>query len=161
MKARWIAFGEVEIEGRRYSHDLVIDAGRVEKRRKKPSKPYRDDYGHTPLSAEEKIPWGGSRLIVGTGASGSLPIMPAVFEEAERRGVEVVAAPTKEALRLLRDAALEDVVRDRPRDLLGGRGAECAPRPHFAATALLTRLCAWRSPPSCCAAAPRVRAVPA
>jgi hypothetical protein len=104
MKARWIAFGEVEIEGRRYTSDVVIDAGRVKKRRKKPSRPYRDEYGHTPLSAEERIPWGGSRLIVGTGASGSLPIMPAVFAEADRRGVEIVAAPTREALRMLRDA---------------------------------------------------------
>jgi hypothetical protein len=109
MKTRWIAFGEVEIEGRRYTSDVVIDAGRVEKRHKKPSKPYRDEYGHTPLSAEERIPWGGSRLIVGTGASGSLPIMPAVLAEGERRGVEVVAAPTPDALRMLRDVDAGDV----------------------------------------------------
>ena len=109
MKTKWIAFGEVEIEGRRYTSDVVIDAGRVKKRRKKPSKPYRVEYGHTPLSADERIPWGGSRLIVGTGASGSLPIMPAVFAEADRRGVEIVAAPTKEALRMLHDADAGDV----------------------------------------------------
>lgn len=109
MKTRWISFGEVEIEGRRYTSDVVIDAGRVEKRHKKASKPYRGEYGHTPLSAEERIPWGGSRLIVGTGASGSLPIMPAVFAEADRRGVEIVAAPTQEALRLLRDVDTRDV----------------------------------------------------
>jgi len=109
MKAKWIAFGEVEIEGRRYPHDVVIDAGRVKKRRKKPSKPHRDEYGHTPLSVDETIPWGGGRLIVGTGASGSLPIMPAVFEEADRRGVEVVAVRTKDALRLLRDSPAGDV----------------------------------------------------
>jgi hypothetical protein len=108
MKARWIAFGEIEIEGRRYPFDVVIDAGRVEKRRKKPSKRHRDDFGHTPLSTEERIPWGGSRLIVGTGESGSLPIMPAVWAEADRRGIEIVAAPTEEALRLLRDAGPED-----------------------------------------------------
>ena len=103
MKARWIAFGEIEIEGRRYTLDIVIEAGRVEKRRKKPSKRYRSEFGHTPLSIKERIPWGGSRLIVGTGESGSLPIMPAVWAEAERRGVEIVAAPTEEALRLLGD----------------------------------------------------------
>jgi hypothetical protein len=109
MKTRWIAFGEVEIEGRRYTSDVVIDAGRVKKRRKKPSKPYRDEYGHTPLSAEERIPWGGERLIVGTGASGSLPIMPGVYAEADRRGVEIVAAPTEEALRMLHDLDPGDV----------------------------------------------------
>jgi hypothetical protein len=109
MKAEWIAFGEIEIEGRRYTSDVVIDAGRVEKRRKKPSKPYRDQYGHTPLSVEELIPWGGERLIVGTGASGSLPIMPAVIAEAERRGVELVAAPTEDALGMLRKLDAESV----------------------------------------------------
>ena len=109
MNAKWIAFGEVEIEGRRYTSDVVIEAGRVKKRRKKPSKRYRDEYGHTPLSAEERIPWGGSQLIVGTGASGSLPIMPAVRAEADLRGIEIAAMPTKEALQMLRDVEVEDV----------------------------------------------------
>jgi hypothetical protein len=109
MKARWIAFGEIEIEGRRFTFDVVIDAGRVEKRRKKPSKPWRGEFGHTPLSAKERIPWGSSRLVVGTGESGSLPIMPAVWAEAERRGIEIVAVPTEEALRLLRDVVANDV----------------------------------------------------
>jgi hypothetical protein len=109
MKAEWIAFGEVEIAGRRYTSDVVIAAGRVEKRRKKSSKQYRGEYGHTPLSAAERIPWGGGRLIVGTGANGSLPIMPAVLAEADRRGIEVVATPTKKALRLLRDVDAENV----------------------------------------------------
>jgi hypothetical protein len=109
MEASWIAFGEIEIEGVRYTCDVLIDAGKVEKRRKKPSKPYRDQFGHTPLSIEERIPWGGSRLIVGTGESGSLPIMPAVWAEAERRGIEIVAAPSAEALRRLREIEAKDV----------------------------------------------------
>jgi len=108
VKARWIAFGEIEVEGKRYTHDVVIDAGRVSKRVKKASKTYRGQFGHTPLSVDEEIPWGGRRLIVGTGQSGSLPIMPGVWEEAERRGVELVAAPTEEALRLLSDLAAKD-----------------------------------------------------
>ena len=33
-----------------YDNDIVIEAGRVRKRKKKPSKLYRDEYGHTPLS---------------------------------------------------------------------------------------------------------------
>jgi hypothetical protein len=101
MKARWIEFGEIEVEGERYSYDIVIDGGRVQKRVKKPSKAFRDQFGHTPLSANETIPWGGKRLIIGTGESGSLPVMPEVWAEAERRGIEIVAAPTDEALRLL------------------------------------------------------------
>ncbi len=109
MKARWIEFGEIEIDGRRYAHDVVIDAGAVRKRVKKPSKPYRGRYGHTPLSLAEDIPWGGATLIVGTGETGSLPVMPEVGEEAKRRGIELVALPTEAALRLVTEARDKDV----------------------------------------------------
>jgi hypothetical protein len=109
MEARWIGFGEIEIEGRRYDHDVVIDAGRVGKRKKKASKERRGSYGHTPLTAAENIPWGGRRLIVGTGAYGSLPVAPDVLEEGERRGVEVLTLTTPEALDLLHDLAASEV----------------------------------------------------
>jgi hypothetical protein len=105
MKARLIGFGAIEIEGQRYDYDVVIEAGEVRKRKKKPSKAYRAQFGHTPLSAEETIPWGGECLIVGTGVYGSLPVMDEVYREAERRGVEVVAVKTEEACHLLADAA--------------------------------------------------------
>lgn len=101
MKARWIRFGEIEVEGERYTYDVVIDGGRVLKRKKKASKAYREQYGHTPLSVDEPIPWGGPRLIIGTGESGSLPVMPEVKQEGARRGVEIVALPTEEALHLI------------------------------------------------------------
>ena len=68
MKARLLGFGELEVEGKRYTHDVVIDGGKVRKRRKGPSKPFRERFGHTPLSTGEEIPWGGKRLIIGTGA---------------------------------------------------------------------------------------------
>lgn len=103
MKARLVRFGAIEIDGRMYEHDVVIDGGRVAKRRKGPSKPYRDRYGHTPLSADEPIPWGGRRLVIGTGADGQLPVMPEVLEEAHRRGIEIVALPTEEACVVLVD----------------------------------------------------------
>jgi hypothetical protein len=108
MKARWIEFGEIEIEGESYTFDVVIDAGAVKKRDKKPSKAERGRFGHTPLTANESIPWGGKRLIVGTGESGALPIMPDVWAEAERRGVEIVALPTEDALGLLGEVEAED-----------------------------------------------------
>ena len=104
MKATFISFGVLEIDGRRYERDVVIDRGRVAKRDKKASKPLRDKYGHTPLSLLEPIPWTCRRLIVGTGAEGALPIAPDVLAEARRRGVELVALPTDEACALLADA---------------------------------------------------------
>jgi len=29
MKARLVKFGEIEVEGKRYTHDVVIDGGKV------------------------------------------------------------------------------------------------------------------------------------
>ena len=101
MKARFVGFGVVEIDGRRYERDVVVEGGQVGKRHKKASQPRRDRYGHTPLSLLEPIPWRCRRLIVGTGADGALPIEDEVVAEAARRGVELVALPTDEACDLL------------------------------------------------------------
>jgi hypothetical protein len=99
------SFGVLRIDGVTYVRDVVIDRGRVSKRKKKLSKPYRDAFGHTPLSLAEPIPWKCRRLVVGTGAHGSLPVLDEVVREAERRGIELVMLPTRRALRALeRDA---------------------------------------------------------
>lgn len=56
------------------------------------------------------MPWGGRLLlIVGTGVSGSLPIMPEVEPEALSRGIELAAVPTAEACRLIEDLDRHDV----------------------------------------------------
>lgn len=109
MHARLVAFGELELEGERYDRDVVIDGGRVRPRKKGPSKALRDRYGHTPLTAAERIPWGGRTLIVGTGADGALPVAPDLLAEARRRGVEVRALPTADACRLLAGLDPDDV----------------------------------------------------
>lgn len=101
MQVRLIRFGSIEVEGREYENDIVIEGGLVRKRKKKPSKPYRQEFGHTPLSADEELPWDGGRLIIGTGAYGALPVMPQVIEEARHRGVELTAIPTEDACRLI------------------------------------------------------------
>ena len=109
MQVRFLGFGSIEVEGREYGHDIVIDRGAVRKRSKKPSKPYRDTFGHTPLSAAEEIPWGGPRLIIGTGTHGALPIMPEVVEEAARRHIDLVAVPTEQACQLISDLTPREV----------------------------------------------------
>jgi hypothetical protein len=102
MHARLISFGVIELDGQRFEHDVVLEGGAVRRRRKGASKAYRDRYGHTPLSLDEAIPWSAPTLIIGTGVSGRLPVMPEVYEEARRRGVEIVAQPTELACRRLR-----------------------------------------------------------
>jgi hypothetical protein len=91
-------FGSITIEGRSYTHDVIIDRGEVRKRKKKPSKKFRKEFGHTPVSIEEKLPWKCRRLIVGTGNYGSLPVMDEVKREARRRKVELLIIPTDEAI---------------------------------------------------------------
>lgn len=104
-----MAFGEIEVAGKRYEHDVVIDAGRIRPRDKGPSKALRGRYGHTPLSVAEDIPWSGRQLIIGTGADGQLPIAPEVYAEAERRHISIEALPTKDACRLLADLKSRNV----------------------------------------------------
>ncbi|HEY6412928.1 MAG TPA: MTH938/NDUFAF3 family protein [Edaphobacter sp.] len=95
------SFGTLQIDGSTYTHDVVIERGEVRKRKKAPSQRFRDEFGHTPLSLEEKIPWKCKQLVIGTGAYGQLPVMKEVKREAERRHVELVIVPTSEALRLV------------------------------------------------------------
>src|SRR5512132_489296 len=101
MRIDRFTFGSVRIDGMIYGHDVVIARGRVRKRKKKSSKPFRDAFGHTPVSIEENIPWGCRRLVVGTGADGALPVMDAVKQEAARRQVELMVVPTSEAIQAL------------------------------------------------------------
>ncbi|HMF77325.1 MAG TPA: hypothetical protein VK604_16825 [Bryobacteraceae bacterium] len=50
------SFGTLQIDGRTYEQEVLIDRGEIHKRKKKPSKKLRDEFGHTPLSIEEEIP---------------------------------------------------------------------------------------------------------
>jgi len=101
MRVRDFSFGSIRINGITYDHDVVIDRGKIRKRKKKPSKKFRDEFGHTPLSIEEEIPWECERLVIGTGAYGSLPVMEELKREAERRKIELVIRPTPQAIEAL------------------------------------------------------------
>ena len=72
MRIDQFTFGSIRIDGVIYEHDVMIARGRVSKRKKKSSKPFRGAFGHTPLSMNENIPLDCRRLVVGTGADGAL-----------------------------------------------------------------------------------------
>jgi hypothetical protein len=101
MRVQKFTFGSIRIDGVTYEHDVVIDHGNVRKRKKKPSKKFREEFGHTPVSTEEKIPWQCRRLIIGTG-TGALPVMDDVKSEAKRRKIELLVLPTKDAIEALK-----------------------------------------------------------
>ena len=101
MRFEHFSFGSIRIEGVTYEHDVVIDHGEVRKRKKKPSKKFRDDFGHTPLSVEETIPWKCRLLVVGTGAYGAMPVMKDVKAAAKERKIELLILPTYKAIEAL------------------------------------------------------------
>ena len=101
MRFEGFSFGSIRIDGASYDHDVVIDRGEVLKRKKKATRKFREPFGHTPLSLEEKIPWKCRRLAVGTGA-GALPVMQEVQAEAKRRKIELLILPTTEAIKILK-----------------------------------------------------------
>jgi hypothetical protein len=100
MRFDAFSFGAIRIDGVTYEYDVVIDRGQVRKRKKKPSKKFRDAFGHTPLSIEEDIPWECRRLVIGTG-TGALPVMDEVKREAARRKIELLVLPTTKAFEAL------------------------------------------------------------
>ncbi len=102
MKWGKCSFGSLRIDGEEYTKDVVLDRGTTRKRQKKPSREFRDRFGHTPLPLKEDIPWDGKRLVVGTGMSGALPVMDEVRAEAERHGVAPITCPTPEAVKALK-----------------------------------------------------------
>jgi hypothetical protein len=98
-------FGFIEIHGVTYSYDVIIHTdGSVSKRKKKKSREFKEDYGHTPLSGYELDSIGkeGPEVVyIGTGQYGSLPIT----EEAKDllRTYSAVIAPTPEVISALAD----------------------------------------------------------
>ncbi len=101
MDIEYLGFGSITIEGTHFDHDVVIERGTVRERDKSPSRAKKLG-GHTPLSADEQLPWGGTKLVIGTGYSGRLPVLGEVELEAIHRKVELVVLPTAEACAFLR-----------------------------------------------------------
>ena len=101
MRFTGFSFGSIRVDGVTYDHDLVIDRGKIRKRKKAASRKFRGAYGHTPLSIDEDIPWRCRRLVIGTGADGALPVMQQVRDEARRRNIDLVVLPTAEAIGVL------------------------------------------------------------
>ena len=102
MRIGAFSFGSIRIDEVTYEHDVVIDRRQVHKRKKKPSKQFRDTFGHTPLSMEEDIPWRCRRLVIGTG-TGALRVMEEVKREAQRRQIKLIIRPTSEAIQELEE----------------------------------------------------------
>jgi len=71
MRFTGYSFGSIQVDGVTYDRDLIIDRGKIRKRKKAASRKFRDAYGQTPLSVAEDIPWRCRQLVIGTGADGA------------------------------------------------------------------------------------------
>jgi hypothetical protein len=52
MRFENFSFGSICINGNEYAHDMVLDRDEIRKRKKKASKKFGEEFGHTPLSIE-------------------------------------------------------------------------------------------------------------
>jgi hypothetical protein len=102
-------FGEIATAGVRFDLDVIVGRGRVRRRKKGPSKAYRDQFGHTPPSADGEIPSSTPGLVTRTGAAGRLPMMTEVPTRPSLGVVEVVELPTAKGCRLLRSVQPKEV----------------------------------------------------
>jgi hypothetical protein len=62
MRFGKLHFGSITIDDVTYTHDVIIDRGRVGKRKKKPSKRLRQEFGRTPVSSKSNYPGNASGL---------------------------------------------------------------------------------------------------
>ena len=95
-------FGSITIDGRVFSHDVLIRlSGKIEKRKKKLSK---KQYGTSHIMSGEEAEFvyekGCRMLVVGTGQDGNLRLSPEASEFFAGKGCKVVAAPTPGAITL-------------------------------------------------------------
>lgn len=104
-------FGSITIAGKTYPHDVIIRrSGKVEKRRKDLSK---KEYGtsHTISKEEAKFVYekGCRQLILGTGQYDNVRLSPEAADYLAKKGCEVIAKPTPEALAVYNELKSEKI----------------------------------------------------
>src|SRR5712692_3522040 len=102
MRLEEFSFGSIRIDGVTHEHDVVIDRGEIRKRKKKPSKRFREEVWTHTLVRRGRDTLEMPALLVGTGAYGGLPVMKEVKLEAERRKIELLVLPTAQAIEALK-----------------------------------------------------------
>ena len=85
-------FGQVVVNGKRYTSDVVIFPDRVKEnwRRKTSHQLHLDELSEAIADKPEV-------LIVGTGAAGMVKVLPEVAQGLEAQGIKLIAKPTEEA----------------------------------------------------------------
>jgi hypothetical protein len=90
------AFGRVLVDGHEHRQDVIVLPGRVVGGWRR-----REGHGLVLEDLEDVLDELPGRLVIGTGAYGRLQPDPVALDTLRRRGIEVDALPTGEAVRLL------------------------------------------------------------
>ena len=85
-------FGQIVINGRKYSSDVIIFPDRVQDAWHRSSSHQLSLKDITEVIAENP-----EVVIVGTGAAGLVKVLPEVRQTAEARGIKLIAEPTEDA----------------------------------------------------------------
>jgi hypothetical protein len=93
MRIQGYSFGRVTVDGTEETRDVIVLPGRVVRDWWR-----RDGHGLVPEDLAEVLDELPERLLLGTGAHGRLRPDPVTIELLRRRGVEVEAMPTAEAV---------------------------------------------------------------
>jgi hypothetical protein len=88
------SFGRVVVDGREETTDVIVLPGRVVRNWRR-----RDGHGLVLEDLDDVMDELPERLVLGTGADGRLRPDPVTLELLRRRGIEVEALPTEEAVR--------------------------------------------------------------
>jgi hypothetical protein len=88
-------FGRVLVDGHEHRQDVIVLPGRVVAGWWR-----REGHGLVLDDLEEVLDELPARLVIGTGAYGQLEPDPAALDALRRRGIEVDALPTDDAVRL-------------------------------------------------------------
>jgi len=85
-------FGQIVINGKKYTSDVIIFPDRVKDNwwRKTGHELCRDDIADV-IAENPEV------LVVGTGASGLVKVLPEVKQSLEAQGIKLIAEPTSEA----------------------------------------------------------------
>ncbi len=85
-------FGEIAVDGRRYTSDVIIFPSRVKSGWWK-----KEGHEVSPEDLAEVIDERPEVLIVGMGGSGLMRVLPETYRYLEAQGIEIIAQPTDEA----------------------------------------------------------------
>lgn len=108
-KVKSVSFGKIKVDGKLYEKDIVIEGRTVRTRKKGPSKPFKAEYRHTPLTHLEEIPWDCKVLVIGIGMSGRLPVTDEFKAMAKEKGVELIMKRTPDAVEYYNKNFTEDM----------------------------------------------------